>query len=133
MLGGRAAEEVIVGDLSTGASNDLERSTETARQMICRYGMSEHLGPLTYGKPAASRFLDSPVSFGDDRNFSDETARIIDHEVKTLVETQYARARSILEARRDKLMAIAERLLVVETMERPELERLAGLSERAPA
>ena len=127
MLGGRAAEEVVVGDLSTGASNDLERSTETARQMICRFGMSEHLGPLTYGKPASSRYLDSPVSFGDDRNFSEETARAIDQEVRTLIEAQYARARSILEQKRDMLQAIAERLLKVETLERPELERLAGM------
>ncbi|MDB4986589.1 MAG: Cell division protein FtsH, partial [Myxococcaceae bacterium] len=129
MLGGRAAEEVIVGDLSTGASNDLERSTETARQMICRFGMSEHLGPLTYGKPSSSRFLDSPVSFGDDRNFSEETARAIDNEVRTLIEGQYARARGILEDKREVLRAIAERLLVIETLERPELERLAGMHQ----
>ena len=127
MLGGRAAEEVVVGDLSTGASNDLERATETARQMICRFGMSEKLGPLTYGKPQSSRFLESAMSFGDERNFSEETSRIIDHEVRALIEGQYARARSILEQKRGVLQTIAERLLVVETLERTELERLAGL------
>ena len=129
MLGGRAAEQVVVGDLSTGASNDLERATETARQMICRFGMSETLGPLTYGKPQSSRYLDSAISFGDERNFSEETSRTIDHEVRSLIEAQYVRARGILEQKRSVLMTIAERLLVVETLERPELERLAGLHQ----
>jgi cell division protease FtsH len=125
MLGGRAAEEIIEGNVSTGAQNDLERATETARQMVCRFGMSEKLGPLTYGKPANSRFLDSPVSFGEERNFSEETARAIDQEVRELVERQYRRARDVLEQKQTALRAIAERLLKIETLERAELEQLA--------
>jgi cell division protease FtsH len=126
MLGGRAAEEVVVGNISTGAQNDLERATETARQMVCRFGMSERLGPLTYGKPQSARFLDAPVSFGEERNFSEETARAIDQEVRNIVEQEYRRARSVLEQKRAALSAIAERLLNVETLERGELEQLAA-------
>jgi cell division protease FtsH len=133
MLGGRVAEEIVVGDISTGAQNDLERSTETARQMICRFGMSEKLGPLTYGKQSQSRFLD--LQGPEDRNFSEETARTIDQEVRAIIDTQYARTRAVLETKREQLSAIAERLLVVETLERGELEQLAGLvhKEQAPA
>ncbi len=126
MLGGRAAEEVVVGDISTGAQNDLERATETARQMVCRFGMSEKLGPLTYGRPSSARFLDTPVSFGDERNFSEETAQTIDREVRAVVDEQYGRARTVLEHKREALRAIAERLLTVETLERTELEQLAN-------
>ncbi|HEY6880302.1 MAG TPA: AAA family ATPase, partial [Polyangiales bacterium] len=125
MLGGRAAEEVVQGNLSTGAQNDLERATETARQMVCRFGMSEKLGPLTYGKQASNRFLEMPVSFGgEERNFSDETALVIDQEVRALIETQYARALSILREKKAVLTTIAERLLKVETLERGELEQI---------
>jgi cell division protease FtsH len=124
MLGGRAAEEVIEGNLSTGASNDLERATETARQMITRYGMGDKLGPLTYGKSSQSRFLDTPFG-GEDRNYSEQTAQLIDHEVRDLVEAQYKRAHSILQDKKPALIAIAERLLKVETLERAELEALA--------
>jgi cell division protease FtsH len=130
MLGGRVAEEIVVGDISTGAQNDLERSTETARQMICRFGMSEKLGPLTYGKQSQSRFLD--IQGPEDRNFSEETARTIDQEVRAIIDTQYARTRAVLETKRDQLSAIAERLLVVETLERGELEQLAGVVHPPP-
>jgi cell division protease FtsH len=127
MLGGRAAEEIVQGNLSTGAQNDLERATETARQMVCRFGMSEKLGPLTYGKQANSRFLEMPVSFGgEERNFSDETARVIDQEVRTLIEAQYARALAVLREKKAALEAIAEKLLKVETLERAELEAIAS-------
>jgi cell division protease FtsH len=131
MLGGRVAEELVVGDISTGAQNDLERSTETARQMICRFGMSEKLGPLTYGKQSQSRFLD--LQGPEDRNFSEETARTIDQEVRAIIDTQYARTRAVLENKREQLSAIAERLLVIETLERGELEQLAGLVHPPPS
>jgi cell division protease FtsH len=127
MLGGRAAEEIVQGNLSTGAQNDLERATETARQMVCRFGMSEKLGPLTYGKQSSSRFLEMPVSFGgEERNFSDETARVIDQEVRELIEGQYARALAVLREKKVALQTIAERLLKVETLERGELEAIAN-------
>jgi cell division protease FtsH len=125
MLGGRAAEEIVQGNLSTGAQNDLERATETARQMVTRFGMSEKLGPLTYGKQSHSRFLDTPFG-GEERNFSEETARVIDQEVRALIEGQYARALAVLREKKVALEQIAERLLKVETLERTELEAIAN-------
>jgi len=125
MLGGRAAEELVCDDISTGAQNDLERATETARQMVCRFGMSERLGPVTFGRPVGMRFLEMPVSLGEERNFSEETARAIDAEVRSIIEAQHGRARQILEQRREVLEEIAKRLLVEETLEREALEELA--------
>jgi cell division protease FtsH len=124
MLAGRAAEEIVFNEVSTGAQNDLERTTETARQMVCRFGMSDRLGPQTFGSPAGSRFLESPALFGDQRNFSEETARAIDEEVKSIVDTELARARAVLSERRVVLSEIAERLLVEETLERSALEKI---------
>jgi cell division protease FtsH len=124
MLAGRAAEEIVFNELSTGAQNDLERTTETARQMVCRFGMSDRLGPQTFGSPAGQRFLESPALFGEQRNFSEETARIIDEEVKAIVESELARSRSILVERRDVLSEIAEKLLVEETLERGDLNQI---------
>ena len=124
MMGGRAAEELCCGDLSTGAANDLERATETARQMVSRFGMSASLGPVTFGRTSALRFM--PGAVGEERNFSEETARAIDAEVRSILEEQYARARRILERRREALEAIAKRLLDVETLDRPQLEALVG-------
>jgi cell division protease FtsH len=129
MLAGRAAEEIVFNELSTGAQNDLERTTETARQMVCRFGMSDRLGPQTYGSAAGQRFLESPALFGDQRNFSEETARVIDEEVKIIVDAELVRARAILSERRAVLSVIAERLLVEETLERADLEKIV---ESAP-
>jgi cell division protease FtsH len=124
MLGGRVAEVVVFGDVSTGAQNDLERATETARQMVCRVGMSDALGPITYGESAGVRFLDVP-GVGAGRGFSEETARAIDVELRRIVETEERRARALIDERRDELEAIAERLLETETVDREELEKLA--------
>src|SRR4030095_13650273 len=93
MLGGRAAEMLVFGDSSTGAQNDIERATETARQMVCRFGMSEKLGAQTFARPVGARFLDTPVSLGEERNFSEETARAIDGEVRAILERERERAR----------------------------------------
>jgi cell division protease FtsH len=122
MLGGRAAEFVVCGNLSTGAQNDLERATETARQMVCKFGMSERMGPLVYGKSSQARFLDT--SFGEERNYSEATAQAIDTEVRAIVEAEYGRAHAVLVQRRSELEAIATRLLTVETLEQDELMRL---------
>jgi cell division protease FtsH len=124
MMGGRAAEELCCGDLSTGAANDLERATETARQMVSRFGMSDRLGPVTFGRAAGLRFLQGGM--GEERNFSEETARAIDAEVRQILEAQYARAKRVLEERRGALEAIAQRLLEVETLDRGQLEALVG-------
>ena len=121
MLGGRAAEELAFHDVSTGAQNDLERATETARQMVCRFGMSEKLGAQTFGRPMGARFLDSPVNLGEERNFSDETARAIDAEVRHILDTEHRRALEILRAREAVLRVMALRLVEVETLDGPEL------------
>jgi cell division protease FtsH len=130
MLGGRAAEELCCDDISTGAQNDLERATETARQMVCRFGMSDKLGAVTFGRPVGARFLETPVVLGEDRNFSEETARAIDSEVRRVVDAQHRRAREILERRRPCLEALAQELLVKETLERIDVEKiLASMPE----
>ncbi len=133
MLGGRAAEEIVLGDVSTGASNDLERATETARQMVARFGMTEALGPVTYGRSTGRRWLGGPLDLGEERNFSEETARAIDVQVRTMMDSAHDRAVGILTDRRAALEQIAQALLVKETLERPELEailRNAGLAIR---
>jgi cell division protease FtsH len=140
MMGGRTAEELVFGDVSTGASNDLERATETARQMVCRFGMSEALGPLTYGASHGMRFLQGAIGMGEERNYSEKTAQLIDAEVQRIVQEQLARAREILSRRRAMLQAIAAELMVKETLERGQLEEIvrgvpAALTEvkEAPA
>lgn len=126
MLGGRAAEDLVFNEVSTGAQNDIERATETARQMICRFGMSEKLGPQTFGQPVGLRFLDTPASLGGQRNFSEARAQEIDAEVDSIVREQYQRARTLLQERRSILRAMSLELLERETLERADLERLVN-------
>jgi cell division protease FtsH len=130
MLGGLAAEELTLGEVSTGSQNDLERATETARQMVCRFGMSDKLGAQTYGRPIGARFLETPVSLGEDRNFSEQTARVIDDEVRGIIESAHERARQIIQRRRAFLDAVAARLLVDETLERSDLDAIEDQVER---
>lgn len=122
MLGGRVAEELECADVSTGASDDIERATEIATQMVTRFGMSEALGPRTFGKSRRSRFLG--IDGGEERDFSEKTAQAIDAEVRSIIEEQYQRARSILVERAHQLKRIAERLLIDETLNRGDLEGL---------
>ncbi|GAP62246.1 cell division protease FtsH [Ardenticatena maritima] len=122
MLGGRAAEEIVFGDVSTGASNDLKQVTELARAMVTRYGMSERLGPLQYGEREEMVFLGREIT--EHRNYSEKVAREIDAEVKRLVTEAYERALQVLREHRDQLEAVAQRLLEVETLEREEFEEL---------
>ena len=124
LLGGRSAEEIACGAVSTGAQDDLERATAIARQMVCRLGMSDALGPLTWGRPDAMQFLPGTETF--ERDYSEETARAIDKELRRIVEESHARALEILRGRRAALDAIGHELLVRETLERAELEALAG-------
>lgn len=126
MLAGRAAEELFCDDVSTGATNDLERATETARQMVCRFGMSD-LGAQTFGRPMGIKFLDTSFGTKEERNFSEHTAKRIDAAVHELVEDQRQRAYRIIEGKRDKLERIAQRLLEKETLGANELRELAGL------
>lgn len=115
LLGGRVAEELIFGDISSGAANDLERASEIARSMITRLGMSKKLGPLTYGKHHQLQFLGGEDH--EERNYSEETARIIDEECRELVEEGHARARDILTGNRAALDALAAALAEKEVLD----------------
>jgi cell division protease FtsH len=123
-LGGRAAEEIHYdGVVSTGAANDLDRASELARQMVTRFGMSEQLGDLTYGRPITSPFLKS-VFTTEERNFSDDTARIIDAESKGIVDAGHRRAQDILRERSEQLTHVAAELIRKETLSRDELQAI---------
>jgi cell division protease FtsH len=115
LLGGRVAEEIVFKDVTTGASNDLERATKLARAMVTQYGMSEKLGPLTFGEKEELVFLGREIS--EQRNYGEEVARQIDREVRRLIDEAYQTARQILIDNRDKLTEIAERLVREETID----------------
>jgi cell division protease FtsH len=122
LLGGRVAEALVLGDLSSGAQNDLEHASEIARAMVTQLGMSEKLGPLTYGRRQRLAYLG--VESEEERNFSEDTARIIDGEVRGLIEEAQQRARDILSARRTALDALAAALQEREVMDREQVEGL---------
>jgi cell division protease FtsH len=132
LLGGRIAEEITNGKLTTGAGNDLERITGLARKMVCEWGMSEAMGPLTFGKHEEQIFLGREISKAQD--YSEDTAIRIDQEVKKFVMDQYARAHEILTAQKPVLLRIAEELLAREVLDADQVRRLAqGLPlEEAP-
>ena len=123
MLGGRVAEELACDDISTGAENDLERATQTARLMVTRFGMSETLGAVSYGEGPEMRWLETMGGGGRGAQ-SEETARAIDREVRAILDEAHARARAVLSARHAVLNSIAERLLHDETLEGKELLQL---------
>ena len=132
LLGGRAAEEIACGDVSTGAENDFERATEIARQMVCRFGMSEKLGLVTYGRTGPARY----AGFHDaveDRRCSEATSRAIDAEIFAILSTEHTRARAVLRERRAALDGIARLLLAKETIERADLEAIVRAHARAAA
>lgn len=120
LLGGSASEKLFLGSISTGPSNDLERATDVVHRMIRAYGMSDKLGPLTYGKSSDLVFLGKELS--EERNYSEETAQTIDAEARRLVEEQYRRATEILEMNRAVLENLVTVLLDKETLQGPELE-----------
>jgi cell division protease FtsH len=122
MLGGRVAEEIVFNDITTGASDDLEKATKLARRMVTEYGMSEKLGPLTFGEKQELVFLGREI--GEQRNYSESVAQLIDSEVRSIIEEAYLTARRILLEKRDKLDLIASKLMEVETLEGDEFRRL---------
>ena len=125
LLGGRSAEEIAFGEISTGAQNDLQRATDIARAMVTEFGMSEELGVVNYAGPKRAAFLDSP--FGPERgDYAEETARKIDAEVKRILDEAHARARHELQAHRQVLDDLSQRLLEVEVIEADELQRILG-------
>ncbi len=121
-LGGRAAEEIVFGEITTGASNDLEKVTATAKQMVMRFGMSEKLGPRVFGHEHSQPFLGR--EFSTEPDYSDEIAREIDDEVRRIVEAAHQRARDILTEHRSRLGSISEILVKRETIEKEEFEAL---------
>lgn len=122
LLGGRAAEELVFDDITSGAGNDLERVTQLARMMVTRLGMSEELGPMVYGQKEELIFLGREIA--EQRDYSEAVAEQIDREVRRLVNEAYQRARQLLIQYRDKLDAVAQRLLEVETLSREEFEAI---------
>ena len=122
LLGGRAAEEIVFDDITSGASNDLERVTKMARAMVTRLGMSNELGPMVYGQKEELIFLGREIS--EQRDYSEEVAEQIDKEVRKLVGEAYDQARAILVKYREMLDAVAQRLLEVETISREEFEAI---------
>jgi cell division protease FtsH len=132
LLGGRAAEEIAVGEISTGAQNDLLRGTDIARAMVTEWGMSDALGAIHFDNVKRSRFLDIPV--GPERGvYAEDTARLIDSEVKRIMTEAHADARRILTEHRAMLEAVTRRLLTQEVMEGRELREMMGLPEPSHA
>jgi len=121
-LGGRVAEEIVFNDITSGASNDIERVTNLARSMVARLGMSESLGPMVYGKKEELVFLGREI--GEQRDYSENVAELIDKEVRKLVHEAHDRAREILTKYRPQLEAVAQRLIEVETLDREEFEQI---------
>jgi cell division protease FtsH len=129
-MGGLAAEEMIFGEGSTGPSNDLEQATRIARAMVTRWGMSEHLGPRTFGKTDEMIFLGREIT--ETRNYSEKIAENIDDEVRALIHEAHERARSCLEANRALLQKLVTVILEVETLEGEALNRLLKSDPNEP-
>jgi cell division protease FtsH len=121
-LGGRAAEELVFGEITTGAANDIEKATSIAKQMIMRFGMSERLGPRTLGHNQSLPFLGR--EFSQEPDYSEEVAREIDEEIRRIIEEGRERALKVLTDRRDKLDGVSKILMDRETLERNEFEAL---------
>ena len=122
MLAGRVAEEIIFGDITTGASDDLDKATNMARSMVTRYGMSEKLGPMTFGEREELVFLGREIS--EQRNYSEDVAELIDDEVRTIIDHAYKEARQVIEAHHDEFELLAQTLIEKETLNRQQFVAL---------
>lgn len=133
-MGGRIAEDIFIGSVTTGASNDIEKATEIARSMVCEYGMSD-LGPLAYGKKEEQIFLGREIS--QHRDYSEDTAIKIDQAVQKIISEQYSRAETIIKENKDSMIRLAEALLEFETLDSVQIRRVvAGLpldSDKLPS
>ncbi|MEO0281334.1 MAG: ATP-dependent zinc metalloprotease FtsH [candidate division WOR-3 bacterium] len=130
LLGGRAAEILALGDITTGASNDIEKATEIAHKMVCEWGMSEKVGTIQYANPHDSIFLGREIT--QRKDFSEETARLIDSEVKKIVDESMQRALNILKENLDKLNKMANYLLERETLDSDDIDRIMKGEELEP-
>jgi len=133
LMGGRVAEELVLKEMTTGAGNDLERATDLARKMVCEWGMSEKMGPLTFGKQNEQVFLGREL--GSQRDFSDQIAMEIDQEVKRLVTENYERAKRLLTENMASLKGLAEALLEKEVLDGPDIDHIImqSTSQAVPA
>lgn len=122
-LGGRVAEEIVFGDVSTGAQNDLQRATDLVRHMVTQYGMSEHLGLATYQEPRPSTYLNFPLPQGQ-KEYSERTAQVIDEEIQKLLDDSHARVKETLTGKRRVLESLTKLLLEKEVVDRATLEQL---------
>jgi len=122
LLGGNAAERLVFGDTTTGASNDIEKATTLARRMVTEWGMSDKLGPLAFGKHDEMIFLGREI--GEQRNYSDDVAKLIDEEVRAIIENGYVRATQVLTENRTRLLTLADKLIAEETVDTEEFEKL---------
>ena len=122
LLGGRVAEALVLGDISTGAQNDIERATKLARAMVTHYGMSDKLGPMTYGSDEEEVFMGR--DFGNARNYSEDVASAIDEEMRSFIDVAYNKAEKLLQDNMDKLHRVAQTLLEKETIDGKEFEEL---------
>ena len=131
LFGGRIAEELFMNQMTTGASNDFERATEIARNMVTRYGMSDELGPMVYGENEGEIFLGRSVT--TQKNVSESTMQKVDEEIRKIIDGQYAVARRLLEQNRDKVEVMAKTLLEIETIDADQIEDImAGRAVRPP-
>jgi cell division protease FtsH len=122
LLGGNAAERLVLGDTTTGSSNDIEKATDIARRMVTEFGMSDRLGPLSFGKRDELVFLGREI--GEQRNYSDDVAKQIDEEVRAIIDKAYERAIDVITTHRDRLDKLAEKLIAEETVDAEEFEKL---------
>ena len=131
LFGGRIAEEVFMGQMTTGASNDFERATEMARNMVMRWGMSESLGPMVYGENEGEVFLGRSIT--THKNVSESTLQKVDAEIRRLIDQQYAIARKLIEDNREKVEIMAKALLEWETLDADQInDIMEGRDPRPP-
>jgi len=132
IMGGRVAEEIVFGDITSGAENDIQKATQIARRMVTQWGMSDKLGNVQMGHREELVFLGRDL--GEQRTYSEEVAAIIDEEIRSIVDHGYQTAKSVLTKSRSKMDAVVERLKIVETIDGKELDQiLAGEEPRSPA
>ena len=132
LLGGRASEELILGEVTTGAHNDLEMATKIARRMVTEFGMSDKVGHMTLGRREGPVFLGREL--GEHKDYSEDMAKLIDNEVKNFVEEAYNRAKKVLSENRDKLKIVANTLLEKEVMGAEEVKEIIGFkNENKPS
>ncbi len=130
LLGGRVAEEIIFNEVTTGAGNDIERATDMARKMVCNWGMSDKMGPLSYGKKEEQIFLGREIA--QHRDYSEATAIAIDEEVKNIIDKNHTRVTKILSDNREVLIRLSETLLERESLDADEIDLVMNNEELPP-